>query len=148
MEGSQVGALAQPVYVCDRCTCWQMDFRNQPLDKPDFFCINPPCGGTTFTRFGSKVEARMFGNLLLRVNSGELSDLKLQPRFPLHVTPPGDAAPILLWTYVADFAATVVATGERVIFEVKSGADTQVSEIKRKHCEIQYGFKIRMLIPA
>lgn len=144
-EGTKLGQLAQPVYVCDRCGCWQTDLRGNPI-KPDFFCMDVRCGGSTFTRFDSKAEAKVYASLLLRISAGELRDLELQPRFPLYaVTPAG--IPELVWTYVADFAAKVVETGERRVIEVKSGADTQVSEIKRKHCEIQYGIKISVTQP-
>ena len=146
MEGSVVGQMAVAVYLCNRCNAWQMDARNLPLAKPDFFCVDPGCSGTTFTRFSSKAEARLYGTMLLRVASGELRDLQLQPRFPLYAVGP-DGVPVLLHTYVADFAATICATSERAVYEVKSGADTHISEIKRKHCSIQYGIEIRMLSP-
>jgi hypothetical protein len=147
-EGSKLGELAQPVHVCERCGCWQTDMLGRPLAKPEFFCMDKACGGTTFERFDSKAEAKVYASLLLRIRMGELAELKRQPRFPLYVTPAEkDAAPVLLWTYVADYSAKVVATGERRVIEVKSGADTQISQIKRKHCEIQYGIKVHVTQP-
>lgn len=143
-NGDELGALAMPVHVCDRCGGWQVDFAGKPLPKPGFFCIDGSCNGSTFTRFASKVEARAFANMMLRVNAGEFRDLELQPRFPLYAVDP-QGVPRLVHTYVADFAAIEVATGKRAIFEVKKNADTHISSIKRKHCELQNGFTIRMV---
>jgi hypothetical protein len=146
VEGSKFAEMGVlPVYVCDRCGTWQLDLSNRPI-KPGFFCIASGCSGTTFTKFGSKGEAQCFANLRLRAAAGEFSDIKLQVRFPLHAVGP-DKVPQLVWTYVADFTAVECKTGQRVVFEAKSALDTKESQIKRKHCEIEYGVTIRMISP-
>lgn len=132
-----------PVYDCNQCGSLQTDMRGQPI-KPEFFCCrHPQCNGTTFTKYGSKAEFQAIATLRLRVRAGELRDLTLQPRFDLHA--PGDPMPVKIAAYVADAQAFAVATGEKLVFEIKSGADTALSIHKRKHFEAEYRIKLRMI---
>ncbi len=146
-HGNRVGARAQPVHVCQSCGAWQVDIRTRlPLDRPDFYCMASGCNGTTFERFASKAEAKGYASLLLRVATGELSDLELQPRFPLHAPTPAGGRE-LVWTYVADFGARMVATGKRIVIDVKGDADTHISAAKRKHAQAEYGIEIHIMQP-
>lgn len=72
-------------------------------------------------KFASKKEARRYGELRLLERAGKLSDLKVQPRFPLSV----NGHPVC--AYVGDFQYVQPAGSQRIVVEdVKS-------EITRKH---------------
>ena len=145
-EGSQVGAMAQVVYVCVSCGTWQTDIRGNPV-KPDFFCMaQPKCDCTQFHRFDSKTEARGYANIKLRERAGHIRDLKLQPKFPLHCPTP-DGGRALVWTYYADFSYVDCSTDQLVIIDVKGDADTAISAQKRKHASLEYGVEIRIMQP-
>lgn len=73
-------------------------------------------------RFASKAESRRYSELLLLEKAGQISGIKLQPRFPLNVN--GN----FVCTYVADFE--YVEKGARVIEDVK-GMRTRDYQIKR-----------------
>lgn len=68
--------------------------------------------------FASRKEARRFGELRLLERAGEISDLQIQPAFPLTVNGK------LVCKYLADFSYQ--RGGVRVVEDVKS-------EITRKH---------------
>lgn len=74
--------------------------------------------------FMSKLEAKRYSQLKLMEKGKVISDLKLQPRFPL----------VAGITYVADFS--YIEAGAEVIEDVK-GVETEVFRIKKKlfkHC--------------
>lgn len=85
--------------------------------------------------FASKAEARRYGELLLRVRIGEISDLELQPRYPLTVEG------VKVATYVADFRYRETASGAVVVEDVK-GVRTAVYRIKNKLMRAIYGIEI------
>ena len=143
VSGAQVGARRVQVYVCQACGSWQVDHRGQPC-KPDYFCSAAPCNGTQFDRFDSQAEARAFASLALRVKVGELADIELQPRFPLHAVGP-DGIPNLIGTYVGDFRARDVMTGKTMVWDAKGAVQTDLSAWKIKHAEAQYGLEIRII---
>jgi hypothetical protein len=148
-HGSRVGERAQAVWVCDRCGTWQIDIRTKlPLVKPQlgYYCMSHNCTGTTYTYFASKAEAKAYASLLLRVAAGEIADLELQPRYPLHATTPSGGRE-LVWTYVADFRFRDIKTGALVVIDAKGDADTHISAAKRKHAEAEYGITIRIMSP-
>lgn len=66
-------------------------------------------------KFDSKKEAGRYEDLKLLIRAGEISDLEIQPRFPMVVNGR------LVCTYVADFAYRT-KDGKRVIEDVKSKA--------------------------
>ena len=72
--------------------------------------------------FHSKREAKRYEALKLLLAHGEISELKLQPRFKLRVEG------VLICTYVADFEYKT-ATGKEVVEDVK-GFKTDVYRIK------------------
>jgi hypothetical protein len=83
--------------------------------------------------FASAKEARRYGELLLLQRAGEISDLWLQPRFPLVVNG------IKICTYVADFAFK--DKGVKVVEDSK-GVETPVFKIKRKLMKACLGIEV------
>jgi len=94
-------------------------------------------------RFASKAEARRYQELLLLGRAGEIRNLELQPRFPLHVG--GEQVAV----YVADFRyeeRSIDAFNECYWFDVVEdvkGMKTPVYRMKKKMVEAQYGIRIR-----
>ena len=86
-------------------------------------------------RFDSKGEAKHYADLKYRVMAKEISDLKLQVRFPLEVNGK------LICTYIADF--TYMEDGKFVVSDFK-GIRTPVFNIKAKLFEALNGYKIRI----
>lgn len=97
-------------------------------------------------RFPSKAEARRYGDLKLLQRIGNISDLVLQPQFPLGT----DDKPVLIRSkgfpngrrakYIADFGYTDQC-GARIIEDVK-GFQTSEFKLKRAIVEAQYGIRI------
>ena len=83
--------------------------------------------------FASKREAAVYRDLRLRVLAGEITDLELQPRFPLTVHG------VKVCTYVADFEWQ--EDGARVVADVK-GMKTPVYNLKKKLVRAIYGVDI------
>ena len=81
-------------------------------------------------KFASKKEAARFSELALLNKAGEISDLKLQPRFPCVVNG------IKVCTYVADFEY-INLDGE-VIVEDSKGFKTPMYRLKKKLFEAIY----------
>jgi hypothetical protein len=88
-----------------------LKYRNQPTEVDGI-------------KFSSKKEAKRYADLKWLLRGGQITDLKLQPRFPLKVNDK------LICTYVADFEY-VTAAGETVVEDVK-GVQTDVFKLKRK----------------
>jgi hypothetical protein len=86
--------------------------------------------------FASKKEAKRYGELKLLLRAGEISDLKVQPAFPLDV----NGTPIC--RYVGDFE--YVRDGLRVVEDVKSPITRKhpVFRIKAKLFEAIHGFPV------
>lgn len=89
-------------------------------------------------RFASRAEARRYAELRLMALAGEIADLELHPRFRLVVNGQSIGA------YVADFAYTDVATGRRVVEDVKGGQATRtaVYRLKRRLMLACHGIEI------
>lgn len=97
-------------------------------------------------RFDSKAEARRYSALKLLEKAGEISELELQPVFPLAI----DGKPVLIRSqgypngrqakYIGDFRY-LDRSGARVTEDVK-GVDTPESRLKRAIVEAQYGIRI------
>jgi hypothetical protein len=100
-------------------------------------------------RFASKAEARRYQELLLLGMAGEIRNLELQPRFPLHV------GGVKVGDYVADFryeekrnvmcfegVGPIYYKWFDVVEDVK-GVRTPVYRMKKKHVEAEYGIAIR-----
>lgn len=92
-----------------------------------------------------------YGELMLEQVHKLISDLQLQPRFPLHAVRPfpgGSLSPVYddpvkIGEYRADFQ---YKRGDITFVEdVKGGADTTLSAWKRKHAEAEHGIKIQVV---
>jgi hypothetical protein len=99
-------------------------------------------------KFDSKKEARRYGELKLLKSAGEISWLRLQPKFRFRIDgrnvmirskgyPNGRQA-----TYTADFQYE--QGGKIVVEDVKGGAatDTEASRLRRAMVEAQYGVRV------
>ena len=84
-------------------------------------------------KFASKAEANRYVLLRERQRQGEISDLEMQPKFPITL----NNRPIC--SYYADFRYT--ENGEAVIEDVK-GVRTAIYRLKKKLTEAAYGIKI------
>lgn len=83
--------------------------------------------------FDSRAEAHRYTQLLLLQRAGVISDLELQPKFPLVVNG------IKIGTYIGDFS--FIEGGKRVTEDVK-GIRTPVYILKKKLVRALYGIEI------
>jgi hypothetical protein len=113
--------------------------RSTPLRRKFF---NEPCE-VNGIKFDSKAEAARYTGLYVAVQMGEIRDLEVHPRFPL-VIHEQDCG-----YYEADFSYTVVATGERVVEDVKSQATRKLAvyRLKIKQVWALYGLRVREVTP-
>jgi hypothetical protein len=88
-------------------------------------------------RFASKAEARCYSDLKILEAMGEITGLKLQPRYPLVV------AGLLVCTYVADFEYVQTNTG-RIVTEDTKGVKTKDFIIKAKLFHALYGREVTL----
>lgn len=84
-------------------------------------------------KFASKAEAARYRDLKYRVLLGEISNLRCQVRYPLHVN--GQR----IGTYVADFQYT--EDGREVVEDVK-GVRTAMFIRSKKHMLAEYGIDV------
>jgi hypothetical protein len=89
-------------------------------------------------RFASKREAVRYSQLKLLEQAGEIKELSLQPRFPLHVNNK------LVCTYVADFFYVDARTDEAVIEDAK-GVQTPEFKLKSKLFRAVLGQEIQLV---
>jgi len=89
--------------------------------------------------FDSKAELNYYqGVLIPRLKAGEITDIKVHPRYDLHVDN------IKICAVVFDFEYFDTKQGCFVIDDVK-GFDNEKSRRKRKHFEVQYGRKVNII---
>jgi len=87
--------------------------------------------------FDSKRESEQYRELKILERCGEITNLTLQPEFPIVVNN------TKICTYRADFSFFQIRTGEAVVMDVKSKATkTPVYELKKKLFCALYGRKI------
>lgn len=86
-------------------------------------------------KFDSKAEAERYRELKLMEQAGIITDLQLQPKFPLIPTFRKNGQTFRGITYIADFAYT--ENGRKVVEDVK-GFKTAVYKLKRKLFEYTY----------
>jgi hypothetical protein len=97
-------------------------------------------------KFDSKAEAAHYlYTLKPLLESGEISNLKVHPRYPIEVNR------IKICTYIADFQYTRVnvqpPVGEMIVEDVK-GYRTEIYKLKKKLVEATYvGLKISEISP-
>jgi hypothetical protein len=95
---------------------------------------NKPCV-VDGIKFASKAEARRYGELLLLEKSGEISDLKLQPRYTFEVNG------VHVGHYTADFS--YATAGGNVVEDVKSKASiTEAYVVRRRLMLALHGIAI------
>lgn len=80
----------------------------------------------------SKLEAKIYSDLLLLEAAGEIRDLKLKPVYPLIVNE------VRVATYIPDFVFTDRQTGDETVLDAK-GVKTPVFRLKAKLLEAIYG---------
>jgi hypothetical protein len=115
--------------------------------------------GNRFTKvdginFHSAKEARRYSHLKMLERSGKITDLRLQPTFPLVVTDKRTGQPVQVGKYLADFSYIVVdprsapvvgrVAGERVVEDVKSEIteEEKLFVLKRALVEALHGFTL------
>ena len=86
-------------------------------------------------KFDSKAEAERYRELKLMEQAGIITDLQLQPKFPLIPTFRKNGQTFRGITYIADFAYT--ENGRKVVEDVKV-FKTAVYKLKRKLFEYTY----------
>ena len=100
--------------------------------------------------FASKREAARYQELLLLEKAGEITDIELQPRFPLCTLAPGNGrqsdvfngpSEVQVAVYVADFRYVDRQARDIVVEDVK-GVRTAVYRLKKRFVEAQYGITI------
>ena len=89
-------------------------------------------------RFASKREAERFVVLRLEQEAGAISELAIQPVYPLHaVTPQG--VKVCVCRYLGDFQ--YMREGNLVVEDAK-GVRTAVYVLKKKMVEAEYGIEV------
>ncbi len=91
-------------------------------------------------KFDSKAEARRYGELKILERVGEITDLRLQPKYELQPKFKRGKKTILPITYIADFEYLEVKGGKVVAEDVKGGTATQtpVFRVKAKMFQFKY----------
>src|SRR4051794_34090994 len=88
-------------------------------------------------RFASQKEAARYGDLCLRERAGEITDLIVHPTWELIVTG------ARIGTYTADFSYLDLATGRRVVEDVKSvPTRTEAYRLRVKLLRALYGIAV------
>ena len=93
-------------------------------------------------RFDSKKEAEFYAELKLREKAGEISHLRLQPRYLLQEAFKHEGKQYREMEYVADFE--YIENGVIVVVDVK-GFRTAVYMIKKKLFLYKYGDKVKFI---
>lgn len=93
-------------------------------------------------RFDSKKEAEFYAELKLREKAGEITCLRLQPRYLLQEAFKHEGKQYREMEYVADFE--YIENGETVVVDVK-GFRTAVYMIKKKLFLYKYGSEIKFI---
>lgn len=93
-------------------------------------------------RFDSKKEAEFYAELKLREKAGEITHLRLQPRYLLQESFKHEGKQYREMEYVADFE--YIENGETVVVDVK-GFRTAIYMIKKKLFLYKYGDKVKFI---
>lgn len=96
--------------------------------------------------FASKKEMARYAELKIGVRANIISDLELQPKFPVFLKSKDDTKEALFCTYTADFRYK--KDGVEVIEELKSSgtAKDAAYRLRKKAAELYYNMKISVLI--
>lgn len=92
--------------------------------------------------FASKGEAQEYATLKLREKIGEISDLELQPKFPVYIN--GER----LCVYKADFSFFDCRLGRTVIVDRKSSgtAKDAAYKLRKRAAELSHKIKIDEIV--
>ena len=90
--------------------------------------------------FASKAEARRYSELQILLKSGEITDLKLQPKYPLVFIPSKGRDSVNVGSYIADFWYR--KRNKDAVTEDVKGMLTPVYRLKKKMVEAIYGITI------
>ncbi|AMC13333.1 DUF1064 domain-containing protein [Liberibacter crescens] len=90
------------------------------------------------TCFASKAEADYYGRLKMLEKSGEVSQVVLQPSYPVIING------IKVFTYRADFSFYDVHDQRFRVVDVK-GYDTPISKLKRKCVKAMYDIDVEVV---
>lgn len=85
--------------------------------------------------FDSQAEARRYEELCLLQRAGEITALRLQPKYELQPKFKRGKKTILPITYIADFE---YLEGDKVVAEDVKGVKTQVFSLKAKMFQFRY----------
>lgn len=107
--------------------------KNPKLLKPSKYKAVP--GHLDGHRFASQKEKRRYAELKLMQKAGEISDLKLQPRYPLIVND------VKVGVYVGDFS--YLDRAGKPVCEDSKGVRTPTYKIKRKLILALYQIEIQ-----
>jgi hypothetical protein len=96
--------------------------------------------------FASKKEMTRYAELKIGVRANIISDLELQPKFPVFLKSKDGAKEALFCTYTADFRYK--KGGVEVIEELKSSgtAKDAAYRLRKKAAELYYNMKISVLV--
>jgi hypothetical protein len=86
----------------------------------------------------TEVDGHRFRVLVSLLAAGEITDLELQPRFPLHARS-GQGVAHVIGEYVADFRYRRKGL---IVTEDAKGMKLPLYLWKKKHTELQYGIRI------
>jgi hypothetical protein len=93
--------------------------------------------------FDSQAEAKRYAELKLLEKAGQISGLRIQPRFPFYYQPAKGMTSELIFTYVADFSyVDNVPPHPMTVVEDVKGFRTPLYLLKKKLIEAQYGIAI------
>lgn len=92
--------------------------------------------------FDSKKEAEFYAELKLREKAGEITHLRLQPRYLLQEAFKHEGKQYREMEYIADFE--YIENGETVVVDVK-GFKTAVYMIKKKLFLYKYGDRVKFI---
>lgn len=107
--------------------------------------------------FDSAAEGKRYADLMLQSQAGVIADLAVHPSYELqpgfsYTDESGKKRRVRPIRYEADFAYTDVATGRRVVEDVKGFdrrtgklIDTPVSALKRKMMLYKHGIVVRIV---
>lgn len=87
-------------------------------------------------RFHSKRESQHYVKLRKELAEGKISNLELQPVYPITING------TKICKYIADFR--YIRDGSEIVEDVK-GMDTQLSKIKRKLVKALYGVDVQVI---
>lgn len=120
------------IWACAHCRAWYEA-------KPGKICVS--CGCAQMHYFPSKAEAKRFAELCLLLDHGRISELEVQPSYPMVIND------LKITVYRADFKY-LDSDGRQVIEDVKPKSfRTDLYRLKKKLVEAIYTLTITEVTP-